>query len=62
VDQCNEEECEILSSEYASRRLEGRMSCVAPTTLRAGRIVIELYDDCPKTVTNFKVMEGSFIA
>lgn len=55
IENCTEEEKEIIQGEHAARKHSGSLSFRKPKDLRAGRIIIEFFDDCPKTVANFKV-------
>lgn len=61
IENCTEEEKEIIEGEYCSRKLSGNLNFSKPLELRVGRIVIEFFDDCPKTVANFKVGVSYFI-
>jgi cyclophilin family peptidyl-prolyl cis-trans isomerase len=56
IENCTEEEKEIIEGEYCSRKLNGNLNFTKPLDLRVGRIVIEFFDDCPKTVANFKAL------
>jgi hypothetical protein len=55
VDNCSTEEIELIEGEYSSRKLQGKLRFNKPNELRVGTLTIELYDDCPKTVANFRV-------
>jgi len=56
VENCTEEEKELVEIEFTSRKLDGSLRFAKPVDIRAGRVVLELFDDCPKTTANFKAL------
>jgi len=59
VNALSDEQKEILSDAYAadpSWSAKGELQTWEPMSLRAGRIVVELRDDVPKTADNFKCL------